>query len=434
MSVGFAEVVAIMIATAFAQTNVAPPAVPTAPPSAQAKRSAADLEKLVAPIALYPDPLIATLLPASAYPLEVVQAARFVKDTNNIAKLDAQPWDPNVKEVAHFPDVIAQMSDNIEWMNDLGDAFVNQPKELMDAVQTMRSKAQASGSLKTTPEQVVVVTNSFTTNVVEQKTVIVTNQVVQIQPAQPEVIYVPQYNPTVVYAGYPVAYPGYYYPPASSVAAASVVSFGVGIAVGAIAANNCDWHGGGVYVGPRGGVWAGGGGHGDVDVDVNRNTTVNRNVNNANVQNRNTQAQGQKWQPDQSRLKNSGSPSSSAQSREARGWSSPSGQTAAGSARPGTGATGGQGGTSAGQARSTTPNTASRPSTTPNANRSASQPASTSRDAGGASASQASAFSSMQSGAADRSASQRGSTSRGSGGGGARAGGGGGARGGGGRR
>jgi hypothetical protein len=430
MSVGFAEVVAIMFATAFAQTNP-PPAVPTAPPSAPAKRSAADLEKLVAPIALYPDPLIATVLPASAYPLEVVQAARFVKDTNNIAKLDAQPWDPNVKEVAQFPDVIAQMSDNIEWMNDLGDAFVNQPKELMDAVQTMRSKAQASGSLKTTPEQVVVVTNMVTTNLVQQETVYVTNQVVQIQPAQPQVIYVPQYNPTVVYGGYPVAYPGYYYPPASSVAAASVVSFGVGMAVGAIAANNCDWHGGGVY---------GGRGYGDVDVDVNRNTTVNRNVNNANVQNRNTQAQGQqgqKWQPDQSRLKNSGSPSSSAQSREARGWSSPSGQTAAGSARAATGATGGQGGTSAGQGRSTTPNSASRPSTpstTPNANRSASQPASTSRNTGGASASQSSAFSSMQSGAADRSASQRGSTSRGSGGGGARAGGGGGARGGGGRR
>src|SRR6185369_13842660 len=137
-----AEVVFVMMA--LGQTNApgnAPPANPQAPPSAPAKRSQADLEKLVAPIALYPDPLIATVLPASAYPLEVVQAARFVKDTNNIAKLDTQQWDDNVKAVARFPDVISQMNENIQWTSDLGDAFVNQPKELMDAVQTMRSKA-----------------------------------------------------------------------------------------------------------------------------------------------------------------------------------------------------------------------------------------------------------------------------------------------------
>ena len=98
---------AIVAATAaFTQTTGPPPANPTAPPSAPAARSEADLEKLVAPIALYPDPLLATLLPASAYPLEIVQAARFVKDTNNIAKLDSQPWDENVKALARFPDVV----------------------------------------------------------------------------------------------------------------------------------------------------------------------------------------------------------------------------------------------------------------------------------------------------------------------------------------
>jgi len=100
--------------------NAAPAANPAAPPSAPPEKSDADLDKLVAAIALYPDPLLATVLPASAYPLEIVQAARFVKDTNNIAKLDTQPWDDNVKAVAKFPDVINQMNDNIQWTATLG--------------------------------------------------------------------------------------------------------------------------------------------------------------------------------------------------------------------------------------------------------------------------------------------------------------------------
>ena len=152
----------------WAQTNApSDTAAAAAPPSAPPGRSAADLEKMVAPIALYPDPLIASLLPASAYPLEIVQAARFVKDTNNIAKLDSQTWDENVKAIARFPDVIAQMDKNLSWTSDLGDAFINQPKETMDAIQTMRTKAQGSGALKTTDQQVVVVTNTVVTNIVE---------------------------------------------------------------------------------------------------------------------------------------------------------------------------------------------------------------------------------------------------------------------------
>src|SRR5215471_9021981 len=109
----------------FGQTDSSPTANPSAPPSVPPQRSDADLDKLVAPIALYPDPLLATLLPASAYPLEIVQAARFVKDTNNIAKLDTQKWDKNVKEIAKFPQVINQMNENIAWTSDLGDAFIN---------------------------------------------------------------------------------------------------------------------------------------------------------------------------------------------------------------------------------------------------------------------------------------------------------------------
>src|SRR5215471_17454131 len=120
----------------------APEANPAPPPSSPAKLSAAELEKLVLPIALHPDPLLAIILPASVYPLEIVQAARFVKDTNNIPKVDDQPWDDNVKELAKFPDMIAKMDTDISWTMQLGDAFVNQGKELMDTIQSLRGKAQ----------------------------------------------------------------------------------------------------------------------------------------------------------------------------------------------------------------------------------------------------------------------------------------------------
>src|SRR6516225_9711649 len=162
-------------ASAIAQTAEPPPAQPSAPPSPPVKRSQADLENLVAPIALYPDPLLATLLPASAYPLEIVQAARFIKDTNNIPKVDSQSWDSNVKALAHFPDVVAKMNDDLDWTSQLGQAFVNDQKSVMDAIQTMRGKAQQVGSLKTTPQQVVVVTNTVIQKTIEQNVVYVTN-------------------------------------------------------------------------------------------------------------------------------------------------------------------------------------------------------------------------------------------------------------------
>src|ERR1035441_5225978 len=140
---------------AHAQDNSAPP--PSAPP----QFSAAELEKLAAPIAMHPDPLIAILLPASVYPLEIVQAARFVKDTNNIPKVDEQPWDENVKALAKFPDLIQKMNDDLTWTMDLGQAFLDQQKELMDPIQSLRGKAQALGTLKTTSQQIVHVRSSF---------------------------------------------------------------------------------------------------------------------------------------------------------------------------------------------------------------------------------------------------------------------------------
>ena len=408
----------------------APASTPAPPPSAPAQRSAADLEKLVAPIALYPDSLIATILPASVYPLEIVQAARFVANTNNLANLDAQPWDENVKAVARVPAVIQKMNDDLTWTMELGETFLAQDKAVMDAIQSLRAKAQKAGTLQTTPQQVVTVTNMVIEKTVEQQVVVVTNTVVQIQPSNPQVVYVPTYNPYTVY--YPP--PAYVYNPY-----APLVTFGAGIAVGAIIANNCDWYHGGCY-------------HGDVNVDVDRN--VNRNVNRNDNINRGANAGArpnqQKWQPDQSRLSKSGSPSAanSARSTEARGWGSggagPS--TANVGARPSTGTAGARPSTGTAGTRPSTGNVAARPSTStpstsrPTASSSASRPSpspSASQPKANPAASRpssgGSAFSGVSSGSSARNYSSRGASSAGSRGGfsGGRGGGG---RGGGGRR
>ena len=245
-------VFAALVAISRAQTPAPAPTNAAAPPSAAPQPSQSDLEKLVAPIALYPDPLLATLLPASAYPLDIVKAARFLKDTNNIPKIDSQPWDPNVKALARFPDVLNKMNEDIDWTSDLGDAFVNNQKGVMTAIQAMRNKAHDVGNLKTTPQQVVSVTNDVVQQTVNNQVVVVTNTIVQIQPANPSVVYVPSYSPAVVYAA----------PAPGAYVAASAMTFGVGMMWGAAVANSCNWH--------------------DCDVNVNHNYNRNVNVNNAN--------------------------------------------------------------------------------------------------------------------------------------------------------
>lgn len=217
------------------------PAATSAPVATARRRSAADLEKLVAPIALYPDPLLASVLPASVYPLEVVQAARFVKNPNNLAKLDQQPWDENVKTVARFPEVIDRMSEELSWTVELGQAFVAQQMDVMDSVQTLRAKARATGALRDTPEQTVTVTNTVVQQTAVPEPIYVTNTVVEIQPAQPGVVYVPQYNPAIVYT------PAYYYDPW-----VPLVTFGFGIACGAWFWSDCYWYGGYVAYWPHG--------------------------------------------------------------------------------------------------------------------------------------------------------------------------------------
>jgi hypothetical protein len=302
------------------------------PPSAPPLRSAADLQKLAEPIALYPDPLISIVLPAAVYPVEIVAAARFVRDTNNIPKIDDQPWDQNVKSVAKFPDVIAMMDANLSWTVDLGQAFVDQQKDLMDAIQALRALAQKAGTLQTTPQQIVCVTNVVVMQTNVTQVVPVTQEIIQIIPASPQVVYVPVYPPTVYYPP-----PGYAYNPW-----APLVTFGVGVAVGAIIANNCNWYRGGIYVGHHGAfVWGGSGYNRNVNVNINNFNSYNRNVNINNSRNVNVN-NVQQWQPDQNRMRASGAGTTSASTREARGWSSGAGQPSTGNVgvQPSTGAVG----------------------------------------------------------------------------------------------
>ena len=183
-----------------------PPAAAEAPPAAgqaeqpQANRFTRDeLRKLLAPIALYPDALLAQLLPASAYPLEIVQAHRWLDKNqalvakNDFSGIDKQKWDPAVKAMARFPDVLLKMSEDLPWTTDLGDAIVNQPQDVADVIQELRGEAEKSGALKTTAE--------MTVNTVVSSTPQGEKSAIVIQPTNPSTMYVPTYNPNAVYYG-----------------------------------------------------------------------------------------------------------------------------------------------------------------------------------------------------------------------------------------
>lgn len=173
------------------------------------------LDDLLAPIALYPDPLIAQILPAATYPLEVVQAARWVREHPDLQGLDDQDWDPSVRAVAHYPTVIKMLDEKLDWTIRLGQAFLNKQQDVMDSIQQLRIKARTAGALRDTPQQQVIV---------EQ-------EVIRIVPAQPDVIYVPEYNPQVVYVE-----------PAPGFVATSYISFSVGFVLGWWLDLDCDWH------------------------------------------------------------------------------------------------------------------------------------------------------------------------------------------------
>jgi len=211
--------------------------------------SANDLQQLVAPIALYPDALVAQVLGAATFPDQVQNADGWLQKNKNLTgdalmkAVDQQPWDPSVKALTQFPSVMDNLTKNLSWTSTLGEAYHNQPNDVMAAVQKLRAEAKAAGNLKS-GSQIKVVQQS--------------PDVIVIEPANPQVVYVPQYNPAVVY-GTPYQPPDY---SAGDVAAASIISFGVGIAVGAIIANNsccgwgysywgCNWHGGAVVYSNR---------------------------------------------------------------------------------------------------------------------------------------------------------------------------------------
>jgi uncharacterized protein DUF3300 len=230
------------------------------------------LDSLVAPIALYPDPLLAQTLAASTYPLEVIQLEqwfannKYLKDKALADAVAKQPWDPSVQALVAFPDVVQRMAGNIQWTTDLGNAFLAQQSDVMDAVQRMRAKAQGTGNLKTSAQQTV-----------ETKTVEGGKQVIVVEQANPDVVYVPSYDPQMVYGApppaypyYPYTYPGYH--------AGMGLAFGTGLVLGGAWANNwgnCDWN------------------HGDVN--INNNNNFNRNVN-RNVNRGAGTGQGNAWQ------------------------------------------------------------------------------------------------------------------------------------------
>src|SRR5207248_9190299 len=202
------------------------PAAPTEYPGQGAPLSAVQLEQLVAPIALYPDALVAQVLGASTFPDQIAVADNWLQQNKNLTgtplmeAVDKQQWDPSVKALTQFPSVLDNLAKNLSWTSSLGEAYHTQAADVMSAVQALRARAKAAGNLNS-GSQITVVQQS--------------PQTIVIQPTNPQVVYVPQYSPTVVY-GAPVTTPGY---STAAVVTTAVLAFGVGIAVGAAMNNSC---------------------------------------------------------------------------------------------------------------------------------------------------------------------------------------------------
>ncbi len=231
--------------------------------SGNQQMSQAQLAALVAPVALYPDPLVAQVLMASTYPLEVAEAYNWQKANSRLKgdalnqALQQQNWDASVKSLVSFPPVLGMMGSQLSWTQELGNAVLAQQSDVMNAIQALRAKAKASGALQSNSQQTVTTQGSGS------------NETIVIQPANPQVVYVPSYNPSVVYGGWPYpAYPPYAYYPPGYVAGTALLSFGLGMAVGAALWGGCHWGGGG---------WGGGN---SLTVNNNNFNNFNRNTNN----------------------------------------------------------------------------------------------------------------------------------------------------------
>ncbi len=197
------------------------PGSPGAPAPAYAQQTPEQLQQLVAPIALYPDSLVAQILAAATFPEQVVEADRWVQAHPDLKgdalgqAADQQPWDPSVKALTAFPTVLGNMDKNISWTSSLGDAYYNQQQDVMNAVQVMRQRAEQAGNLKDTPQQTVATQGPDIT----------------IQPTNPEVVYVPAYDPWLVYGDPMLAWPGWY-PYPGIWYGGPYLSFGVGFGIG----------------------------------------------------------------------------------------------------------------------------------------------------------------------------------------------------------
>ena len=260
----------------------------TAPALASAQGGGAaysceQLDQLTAQVALYPDALLSQVLMAATYPADVAEAAKWsrahpdAKGDDAVKQVESQPWDPAVQSLVAFPQVVITMGEKPDWVRDLGDAFLAQPEDVMDSVQRLRNQAQKAGNLKSNEQTKVTVQAAppppATTTVVQQQA---PQQIIVIEPAQPQVVYVPTYNPTVVYGAWPYpSYPPYYIPPPPgywfSSAVATGIAWGVGIGVTNALWGGCHW----------------GWGHSSVDINVNRYNSINVNrrldVNSSNV-------------------------------------------------------------------------------------------------------------------------------------------------------
>ena len=215
------------------QDAPAPPqaAAASAPAPPYTQGTPEQLQQLVAPIALYPDSLVAQILAASTFPEQIVEADRWVQEHPDLKgdalgqAVDQQPWDPSVKALTAFPSVLGNMDKNLSWTSSLGDAYYNQQQDVMDAIQVMRQRAEKAGDLKTTPQQVVTTQDST----------------ISVQPANPEVVYVPAYDPWMAYGDPIMAWPGWY-PYPGIWYGGPYLSFGMGFGIGFFGGFGWGWN------------------------------------------------------------------------------------------------------------------------------------------------------------------------------------------------
>jgi Protein of unknown function (DUF3300) len=234
------------------------PAMQSAQPlqsPAGSKLTDAELDQLLGPIALYPDPLLAQILPAASFVDQIDQAQRLLNGRVDENLIEHQNWDVSVQSIAHYPSILSKMAQHADWTAMVGQAYVQQEPDVERSIQRLRAQALKTGALQDTPQQQV-----------DQQ-----QQVITIEPAQPQVIYVPQYDPEMVYGG----------PSTGAVVAGSLVSFGTGMAIGAWLNRDWHWYGGGPYYhGWTGGGWVGANRN---FVNVNNNYYVNNRFDNVNV-------------------------------------------------------------------------------------------------------------------------------------------------------